>query len=130
MFFCGGLAKCVGFKTIVRLAVESATSPTMDDMDRKNLTANNCSRKVPSMKQVFTTLLVIIILFPTVSLSFAGGASWHRAQARMRKAARVEAEKHAEFWKKFDDEMAKAQQEFDEADTKHPKSSGKKGQVN
>ena len=82
------------------------------------------------MRQVFTTLLAIMMLFPTVSFSFAGGASWHRAQAHMRKAARAEAEKIAEFWKKYDDEMAWVEKELDDPDITHPKSSGKKGQIN
>lgn len=56
------------------------------------------------MKKMLALLVVCTVLAGYVSPAFASG--WHRSQSRMRKAHTRWLKQGAQFWKKFDAEMA------------------------
>ena len=57
------------------------------------------------MKKVYIFMLFLLIFAFPISAALAEGSSWNVSQAHMRKAARAESIKIANFWKKFDAEI-------------------------
>ena len=60
------------------------------------------------MKKVYGLTISLLIFASPILSTLAEGSSWNRSQARMRKAARAESIKIADFWKKFDTEINQA----------------------
>lgn len=60
------------------------------------------------MKKMVALFVVFALMVCTIPLTFAGGAGWHRAQSKRNAAYKKWLKQEAEFWKKFDAEMAEA----------------------
>ena len=60
------------------------------------------------MKKVYTFTLFLLIIASPILATLVEASSWNVSQARMRKAARAESIKIADFWKKFDAEINQA----------------------
>ena len=61
------------------------------------------------MKIPYTFTLVLVLIACPILYTVAECSSWNASQARMRKAARYESQKIADFWKKFDIEINQAE---------------------
>lgn len=63
------------------------------------------------MKKITALLLVCTILAWCLPPAFAGGSGWHHSQTRRNAAYKKWLKQEADFWKRFDAEMAEAGKE-------------------